>query len=209
MWCKKQIRFGVMLMVVMLVLAVAVGSAMATKENKDGKILKKVSVEGRLALLDMRMARVAIFDGMPEQSGKLLEQAKKNLTAAKKQASEMKVTTKGAKVTDLVPIDVAVALSEDFVATPEKKEKIKEANEHLRKGESAKAVEILRQADISVAISSVLMPLKATIKHVDQAIALIKDHKYYEANLTLKGAEDGVIVVTDMLSEPITPAKKK
>lgn len=206
MGLKKLVRLGIMLMVVMSVLAVESGVAVAAKETKKAKILEKVSKEGCLAIVDVRWARVAIFEGQTEQGEKLLEKAKKNLMVVEKQAPELAVAKKGL---EFIPIDAAVVLSEDFVATPEKKAKIKEANEHLRQGESAKAIEILRQADIAVSGSLVLMPVKSTLRHVDQAISLIKDHKYYEANLALKGAEDGLILSTVMLYEPIKPAEKK
>lgn len=206
MGLKKLVRLGIMLMVVMSVLAVESGVAVAAKETKEAKILEKVSKEGRLALAEVRWARVAIFEGQPEQGEKLLEKAKKNLMLVEKQAPELAVAKKGI---ELIPIDAAVVLSEDFVATPEKKAKINQANEHLRQGESAKAIEILRQVDIAVSRSLVLMPVKSTLRHVDQAISLIKDHKYYEANLALKGAEDGLILNTVMLYEPIKPAEKK
>jgi len=51
------------------------------------------------------------------------------------------------------------------------------------------------------------MPLKATAKHVDTAISLLKEHKYYEANLALKAAEDGLITDTVLLAEPVTSGK--
>ena len=210
MGLKKLVRLGTILMVVMSVLAVGSGVAMAAKETKketkDLKILKKVSQEGRLAMLDVRWARVAIFEGQLEQGAKLLEKAKTNLMAAQKQVPELAVAKKGI---NFIPIDAGMVLSEDFVATPEKKAKIKEANEHLRKGESAKAIEVLHQADIDVSGSLVLMPVKSTLKHVNQAISLMKDHKYYEANLALKGAEDGLILDTVMIYEPVKPAKEK
>jgi hypothetical protein len=106
---------------------------------------------------------------------------------------------------DYVPIDVWLVLSENFVATPEKNAKIKEANKNLKNGDKGKAVEVLRTADIDVSVSRMLMPLDATMKHVDTAIQLMSEHKYYEANLALKGAEDGV-VDSIMLAEPLTPA---
>ena len=111
--------------------------------------------------------------------------------------------------TNLIPIDAWLVLSEDFVPTPEKTAKIKEANEHLKKGARGKAVEILRAADIGVAVTRVLMPLKATIKDVNQASTLLKEHKYYEANLALKGAQDGLIMDTVGLDAPAVPAKKE
>jgi hypothetical protein len=53
------------------------------------------------------------------------------------------------------------------------------------------------------------MPLKATLTHVDKAIALTNAHKYYEANLSLKAAEDGLVVDSATLCESAAPAKAK
>ena len=191
-------------------------AAMAAKESKADKILDKVSMEGNSAMRDVRWARVAIFDGQPQKAEKMLDEAKKNLDTTEKQAPQLLVALKskekGAGVkpqTNLIPIDAWLVLSEDFVPTPEKTAKIKEANEHLKKGARGKAVEILRAADIGVAVTRVLMPLKATIKDVNQASTLLKEHKYYEANLALKGAQDGLIMDTVGLDAPAVPAKKE
>jgi glucan-binding YG repeat protein len=220
--CKHLSRYVVVLVAAMFVLAVGV-TAIAATESKDEKILEKVSKEAGTAMRDVRFARVAIFDGQPEAGEKLLDSAKKNLTAAEKNAPEQVVTVKSkqkvgdktvatheaTQTTEFVPIDAWLGLSEDFVPSPEKQKKIKEANEHLKKGESAKAVEVLREADIGVSVTRVLMPLKATVTQVDKAIELIKEHKYYEANLSLKAAEDGLITDSILLYEPVTPEKKK
>jgi hypothetical protein len=188
----------------------------AQPQNKADKILDKVSKEGNMAMRDVRWARVAIFDGQPQTAEKLLDSAKKNLDVTEKQAPHLLValesTEKGAGVkprANLIPIDAWMMLSEDFVPTPEKTAKIKEANEHLKKGEKGKALEILRAANIDVNITQVLMPLQATIKDVDKAMALLKENKYYEANLALKGAQDGLLYDTTAINEPIKPAKQE
>jgi hypothetical protein len=219
MECKYLSKFVVVLVVVSFGL-VTTGAVAMAKESKAEKILEQVSKEGSKAMQDVRFARVAIFDGQPEAAKKFLENAKKELATAEKEAPELTITVKSeqkvggktisehetSKTTDFVPIDAWLVLSEDFIPTAEKNAKIKEANEHLKKGESAKAVEILHAADIDVSVSRQLMPLKLTTAHVDGALAMIKDHKYYEANLALKGAEDGLITDTVLLYEPL-PAK--
>ena len=198
---------------------VVAGAALAATEGKPqskvDKILDKVSKEGNMAMRDVRWARVAIFDGLPQDSEKLLTGAKKNLDTVEKQAPQLLVALeakdKGTGVkpqAKFIPIDAWMVLSEDFVPTPEKTAKIKEANEHLKKGERGKAIEVLREANIGVAITRILMPLKVTVQDVDKAISLLKEHKYYEANLALKGAQDGLITDTVALDEPVAPAKQ-
>jgi len=218
---KHLTRVVVVFVVVSFGLVMAGGVAMA-KESKSDKILEQVSKEGFTAMQDVRFARVAIFDDHPKVAEKYLNEAKKKLAAAEKEAPELTVTVRSeqtvgdetiskhetAQTSDFVPIDARLVLSEDFVPTPEKKAKIKEANEHLKKGDRTKAVEVLRAADIGISVTRVLMPLKLTIDHVDGAIAMFNDHKYYEANLALKGAQDGLIMDTVLLYAPVAPAKE-
>jgi outer membrane PBP1 activator LpoA protein len=186
-----------------------------TKASKADQILAKVSKEGNTAMRDVRWARVAIFEGHPQHAEKMLEAAKKNLDITEKQAPQLlvalgsKAKGTGAQAqANLIPIDAWMMLSENFVATPEKTAKIKEANKHLKKGEKGKALEVLRSAGIDVYITRLLMPLQATVKDVDKALSLVKEQKYYEANLALKGAEDGLITDTIGFDQPATPAKK-
>lgn len=187
--------------ITLLGFAVAGTISIATTQNKESNIQEKVSTEANTAMRDLRWARVSLFEGQPEAAKTYLDGVKKNLETAKKHAPEM-VNEKS----DYVPIDAWLVLSENFVATPEKSAKIKEANENLKNGDKGKAVEVLRTADIGVSVGTMLMPLDATMKHVDAAIQLMSEHKYYEANLALKGAEDGVVVDSIMLAEPVTPA---
>ena len=45
------------------------------------------------------------------------------------------------------------------------------------------------------------MPLASTAKHLDQAIKLMNDHKYYEANLALKAVSDSITTDSVTLTE--------
>ena len=180
------------------------------EDKKAEKILEKVSKEAGLAMRDVRFARVALFEGDAKDAVQYVEDAKKKLAAAEKNAPKLVVTVKweeksgdktitshkASQTDEFVTIDAWLMLSEDFVPSQEKSKKIKEANEHLKKGESAKAVEVLRTADIGVSVTRLLLPLKLTMDHVNSALQLMKDNAYYEANLALKGAEDGVITDT-------------
>lgn len=194
------------------------------QETKEEKILEKISKEGRMAVQELRWARVAIFDGDVNQAKELLNKSKTTLTEVEKTAPQVMVTVKAREkigdktvgqekttmASDLVPIDASLVLAEDFVANPGKTEKIKQANEHLKNQNAGKAVEVLHEADIGLSVSRVLLPVKDTIKHVDDAIGLINDSKYYEANLALKTAEDGLIIDTVLLHEPLrTQTEKK
>lgn len=200
-----------------LVLAATAEKKPTTKAQQTAqKVLDQVSREADVAVREAGFARVAIFDGQVDQAKKLLEDAKANLAKAKLNAPTLTVsvqaveksggktldTQKVTQTSDLLPIDASLALSEDYVATPEKAAKVKEANEHLKKGNHPKAMQVLKEADIGVSVSRVLMPLQRTIDEVDGALKQVNAGKYYEANLTLKGIEDGLIVDSVVLDAP-------
>ncbi|AEG02679.1 YfdX family protein [Methylomonas methanica] len=194
----------------------------AAEAGKEAKILDKVSKEGQMAVRELKWARVAIFDGNIPQAKDLLGKSKQQLAEVEKQAPELIVTVKTEQkiagktvdhdkktiTDDLVPIDAGLTLADDFVVTPEKQEKINKANEHLKNKEPAKAVQVLREADIGISVTRELMPVKNTIKHVDKAIELVDQHQYYEANLALKAAQDGLIIDSVILYEPIVEPTK-
>ncbi len=219
---KYLISYGAMAVVAFFGLTLAVGDAMAANKGAE-KLLDKVSKEGRVAMLEVRSARVAIFDGRTKLGEEMLGRAKKELANLAKQSPESVVTigtkekiggkivakAKTTETNDLVPIDAGLVLAEDYVPTPEKQKKVEQANEHLAKGETAKAIAALREADIGVSVSRVLLPVKDTVKHVDKAMELMKAHKYYEANLALKAAEDGAVVDSVVLYDPTPSAQAK
>jgi hypothetical protein len=63
------------------------------------------------------------------------------------------------------------------------------------------AIDELRLGDINVNFTYVMMPLDNTIKCVTEAVRYADEHKYYEANLALKEAEDGLVVDANYLTE--------
>jgi hypothetical protein len=222
MTIQKKIVY-VSVLILTLGFSLLTNEVSATEMNKNEKILENVSKEGREAMRDIRWARVAMFDGDTKKAKDLLEKSKHNLAEVEKQTPESVVTVKtkekiGGKTVsnekktmtnDLVPIDAGLTLSEDFVSTAEKKEKINKANEHLKKQETSKAVQVLREADIGISVTRFLMPVNATIKHVNDAMDLLDKHQYYEANLALKAAEDGMIVDSVLLYEPLENSANK
>jgi hypothetical protein len=219
---NSLIRHAATLLIAAIGLVVG-ANAMAETEAQQ-KVLEKVSKEGFLAMRDIRWARVGIFDGQIKEAKSLLEHAKSDLAKAEKQAGRMTVTleveepstvpggkgTKKIKVGDLIAIDAAVMLAEGFEVKPEKKEAIAKANEHLKKGDVKKAVEVLQAADIGLVVTHTLIPVKATEESVEKAIGLLEKHKYYEANLALKEAEESAIINTAVAYEgpPKSAAKE-
>lgn len=192
------------------------GVSLAANSAKQEPALDKVSQEGYMAMQEAGFARVAIFDGQLKEAQDLIKNAQDHLKAAKENAPELTVTVKAveksgdktldsAEITetnDLVPINVGLTMAEDFVATPEKTEKIKKAGGQMMKGNHTKAHEILKGEGIGVSVTRLLMPLDFVSSQVDKASDLFNDHKYYEANIALKKAADSLIVDTVVYYEP-------
>ncbi|MDS4069321.1 MAG: YfdX family protein [Candidatus Competibacter sp.] len=167
----------------------------ATDRGANELPIIRLSEEGSKAARDISLARVAIFDGQSQEAVKLIDEAKATLVTAAKDAAKLAI--KKPDKTDaepMIPIDARLTMADDFVLTAEKKEKIDKVNEHLKKGETKQALEVLRPADVKLTLTTLFMPLEATSKAVDQAANLMAQNKYYEANLALKKAEDGWVV---------------
>lgn len=166
----------------------------------------KVSHDGFTAMRDIRAARIAIFNGQTGWASKLLTKAINNLNTAAKDDTTYVIhsdTIVSGRVVrdetvsmkkDWIPIDGQIALADTFVPTAENAAYIKKANEHLKKGESKQAIEELRLGAIEVTFSRVLMSLNGTLSKVAEAKRLVMEHKFYEANLVLKTAEDALVV---------------
>ena len=195
-------------------------SSAPAKPSEQEQALFKFSEAGHSAMRDIRGARFAVFNGEPKLAMKLMDSAKTFIGQAEKEApvfdttSTMVVsgkvvgTTADRRELKSVPVDGQLVLADDFVMTPEKKAHIDKANDHIKKGEHAKAREELRQGEIDVTYTRSWMPLDQSKRHLEQAIKLASDGKYYEANLALKAIEDGVSTDSVNLREiPKTAAK--
>lgn len=168
------------------------------------KETRQFSQAGHSAMLNIGDARLAIFNGDPKVAMKLMESAKTLLTRADKDAAAMTgdaTSAKGNKpgingtahyALRNVPVDGQLSVADDFVMTPEKKAHIDKANENFKKGNHATGLEELRLAAIDVNYTRWWLPIAPTETHLDQAIKLADENKYYEANLALKAIEDSV-----------------
>jgi hypothetical protein len=195
--------------------AKAVNAAKATAQDRE---VMKLSQEGFQAMRAVHEARIAIFNGNPQGARDLLVKAKTSLDNAAKDLPifvvDVKTGVKGKIVDDtrtvekldIIPIDGQVVLADSFIDTPAKKAHIDKANEHIAKGRGKEATDELRLAEVDASFTRVLMPLQATTKRVAEANRLVGEQKYYEANLALKAAEDGLRVDSVLLSE--TPMAK-
>lgn len=169
-------------------------SSAATLNQQTAAALN-IAEQGFVAVQDVRMSRLAIFQGVPEHAVKLTDAAAKLLADDSTDWKKFASTGKKAAGNDqYIVIDGEMGISENFVATPAKQEAIKKANEQISKGDKKGAIETLRLADIAVTQNLYLLPLKHAQKTVAEAQKLLAEKKYYEANLALKAVEDSVII---------------
>ena len=165
-----------------------------TANSKNGAAIQTVE-DAYTGMRDVRAARLAIFDGAGPAAKTYVDDATTRLTAAFESAGQQKVYKDGKLVEGAyVPIDVAMAVAEDYSANPAKTAKIAEANGHLANGDQKKAAEVLRLADVNVMTSVALLPVGNSLQLLADATRLLRDGHYYDANLALKALEDSVVV---------------
>ncbi|EFE06955.1 hypothetical protein CIT292_10018 [Citrobacter youngae ATCC 29220] len=169
--------------------------------QKEAADIMQVAVQGANAMRDIQLARLALFHGQPDSAKKLTDDAASLLAGDSSDWAKFVKAAPKAKMIDdrYVIINATVALSEDYIATPEKESAIKTANGKMAKGDWKGAVDTLQLAGISVLQTQYLMPLNQTRKAVASAQKLLSSGKYYEANLVLKGAEEGIVIDSEML----------
>jgi hypothetical protein len=183
----------------------------ASTDADESSFIQTVD-EAYKALREIRAARLAIFNGTPEEAIKLTDEAQKDLMVANKDMHKHALMTQK-QVDDkdaYIPFDTSMALAEGFVPDEAKQAALTKANTHLEKGEKANAVEALKLANIDVSVSAAMIPAAISLKHVEDAVKLLSEKKYYEANLALKAVEDSVLVETyDINAIPAQGTKVK
>lgn len=198
---------------VALAAALATGASLAvaahgTPETAAVASMGKLSSQGHIAFEDVAMARLAIFNGHPQEAKKLVRDAQQALkkaeadntafTAAEADLrpvsaqNSASAAPKGTTPLAWLPVDGRIALTEDYTATPAKKAATAAANEHLKKGNRDEAIKTLKLADINVAYTAALVPLKQTVVDVEKAAGLLSLEKYYEADQTLRQVEESM-----------------
>jgi len=169
-----------------------------TKVNKD-KIaehdMDKVSDDAMLAMRNIHNARLAIFNGDPEDAQTYIDAAVTRINATSKDAAKYAVDTKQkTKPNDTyVPYDETLIVDDNYVGTEKKAKHIANADKHLHHGDKKAAIEELKLADIDVSIDMSLLPVKFAKHEISVASKLIDSGKYYEANQALKSVQDSVI----------------
>ena len=231
----KSITYALVLATTLGGSALSIDQVLAAPANTSStaavRDFTKLSKDGGTAFRDIALARLAIYNAEPKLARELVEKAQASLVRAKaddtafmkaegdlmaapaKPGEDAKVAPAAAakpadsKPVAWLPVDGKMVLSEDFVASPQKTAAIKAANEHLAKGDQKAALEKLKLEGIGVSVTTAVLPLESTTAGVQKAASLIGEGKYYEANATLKGVEDGLrFDVMDVVEVP-APAK--
>ncbi len=183
--------------------AIETGSATARAENSAQNAetakpseLMKTSEEVFGALRDVRSARMAIFNGDIDQASSLVANASRGFDAADARIAALGIRNPkdDADNVTYVPFQMAMGVAEDFVPSEDTAAPLQQANEHLAKGDQKQAAEVLKSADIDVTVTAAMAPIDQSVAKTKDAAALIRDGKYYEANLALKDIEDSIVV---------------
>lgn len=173
--------------------------------NEDFGML---STQGAVAFHDVRLARLAIFDGKTGVARQLVssaetafQKAKSDVAAYNEAESDLTpppgVTQKTGGDDGLtgkvkwLPVDGAMTLDENYTATPDKQASLSKADHQIKAGDRKGAMDTLRLAGINVTFDMEVVPLERSIGKTQDALNLLKDGHYYEANQTLKSLEDG------------------
>lgn len=169
-----------------------------TQKDSAEQDLIKVSEDALMTMRNIRGARLSIFNGSPDKAQVFADAAATRVAAtladADKYALDVKKSVKDGD--EYVPFNASLAVTETMVPSAEKMKHIAKANEHLHKGETKKALEVLKLGDVNVALTTELVPLKSAKVHIEDAAKLIGEGKYYEANLALKAVEDSIVIDT-------------
>ena len=157
----------------------------------------RVSKDGFGAMRDVSMARWAIFNG--DTNGAKLDIQKAN-SALKRAQSDDSVFMKAesaltppAGVTQpkaadnaqpstqtvkWLPVDGAMALDEDYTASPAKSAGVSKANAQLKNGDHEGAMQTLKLAGVNISFDEAVVPLNATMAGVNKAETLLDSGEF-------------------------------
>ncbi|ECG5801089.1 YfdX family protein [Salmonella enterica] len=165
------------------------------------RAIDNIAQIGNAAMQDVQLARVALFDGDISGAKHLLNDANRKINDDQTDWSRYIRKDKKAPIDGdgYVVINATIAVSEDYQTSEAKNKAVRNANEKLKKGDRKGAVEVLKLAGITVSERQVLMPLKTTRNDIQKAINLFNEGKYYQSNLMLLSAEEGIIFDTEVI----------
>ena len=171
----------------------------AARADKQQPINVQVSSDGFEAMRNVRAARVALFNGDTEHAKAYVRQAQQALTKAA--TDEKAAGTNRSGDPNLISIDGQLVVGEGYIGSPDKAAHLNRGERHLKDGNTQEAIEQLKLTEEDIGYTRLLMPLKETRSHVEDADRMMQKGDYFDANLALKSAEEGLAVETVMLVE--------
>lgn len=198
------------LIVSALAMSLVSGYALASSANHPDiqyltpsqvRAIDNIAQAGNTAMQDVQLARIALFDGDTSGAKRLLNDAKRKINDDQTDWSKYIKKNKKTPIDGdgYVVINATMSVSEDYQASEAKNKAVRDANEKIKNGDKKGALEALKLAGITVSESQVLMPLKATRNDIQKALDLFNEGKYYQSNLMLLSAEEGIIVDTEVI----------
>lgn len=199
------------LIISVLALSLVSGYALASSANQSPDIqsltpsqvqtIDNIALAGNAAMQDVQLARVALFDGDTSGAKRLLNDAKMKINDDQTDWSKYIRKNKKTPIDGdgYVVINATMSVNEDYQTSETKNKAVRDANEKIKNGDKKGALEVLKLAGITVSESQVLMPLKATRNDILKALNLFNEGKYYQANLVLLSAEEGIIIDTEVI----------
>lgn len=192
------------------------------QEQTAARDFTKISEDGFGAFRDIHLARLALFDGHVDKAKKFVSNAQTVLKKADtddaafisamadlkppKGAKQPQNATANVDVNQKIkwlPIDAEMALTDEYVVTPENHAAVTKANSQLKQGDRKGAIETLKVAGVDLEYSTVLLPIEQTKTALQSTVKELSSDEYYQANLSLKGIEDSMRVdVVDVVAEP-------
>lgn len=165
--------------------------------------VENIAQTGNEAMQDVQLARVMLFNGNTSEARKLLQDADKKINDDKTDWQKFIKQNKKPPVDGdgYVIINATMSVSEDFQPSEAKTRAINDANKKLSQGDKKGAIETLRLAGITMTENQLLMPLQQTRTDIKKAINLFDKGKYYQSNLVLLSAEQGLVVDSEVVQE--------
>ncbi|SAK51785.1 hypothetical protein AWB79_01785 [Caballeronia hypogeia] len=180
----------------------------AESPRNVGADMGKVSGKGNEAFQQIELARLAIFNGQGAKAATLVKAAQKSLLQAQADNTAFTAAEKDLKLPPSassvprnepdvarvsrtmvwLPVGADVTITDKLAQPSGKSRAVASANEHIKQGQRDQALNALKVANINVAYTMELVPLKLVMADVDDAARLISRHKYYEANDALHEA---------------------
>ncbi|WP_406720943.1 YfdX family protein [Thioclava litoralis] len=155
--------------------------------------LVKLSKEAALSMHAVRGARLAIFDGQDDAAGKMIDGALTHMQHAEAQGSKgiapMDTTQPGA----YVPFDLSMNVGADFTVTKQNEHQVEAAQTMAANGNALGAAKLLKASDVSVDLSSALIPADLATDQLKQAKAAYAKGDLQAANMALKDVEESVV----------------